>query len=44
MKNLVSSYTQHWPLVIGLIFVACVLYFPTGLWGAVSSPRLWGRR
>ena len=23
MKNLVSSYTEHWPLVIGMIFVAC---------------------
>jgi branched-chain amino acid transport system permease protein len=44
MKNLVSSYTQHWPLVIGVIFVACVLYFPTGLWGAVSNSRIWGRR
>ena len=35
MKNLVSSYTQHWPLVIGVTFVACVLYFPSGVWGAV---------
>ena len=39
MKNLVSSYTQHWPLVIGVVFVACVLYFPSGIWGAVRRLR-----
>jgi branched-chain amino acid transport system permease protein len=40
VKNLVSSYTQHWPLVIGVTFVACVRYFPNGLWGAVRRLNL----
>jgi branched-chain amino acid transport system permease protein len=44
LKNLVSSYTQHWPLVIGVIFVACVLYFPSGIWGAVRRLRLGNAR
>ena len=43
MKNLISSYTAHWPLIIGLIFVACVLYFPSGIWGALRKLRLRGR-
>jgi branched-chain amino acid transport system permease protein len=39
LKNLVSSYTQHWPFVIGVVFIACVLYFPSGIWGAVRRIR-----
>ncbi|HUZ75707.1 MAG TPA: ABC transporter permease [Stellaceae bacterium] len=44
MKNLISSYTPHWPFIIGVIFVACVLYFPSGIWGALRRVRLGGRR
>ena len=40
MKNLISSYTPHWPLIIGLIFIACVMYFPSGVWGALRRLRL----
>ncbi len=40
LKNLVSSYSEHWPLIIGSIFVACVLYFPAGIWGALRRLRL----
>ncbi len=40
MKNLISSYTAHWPLIIGLIFIACVMYFPSGIWGALRRLRL----
>ncbi len=32
MKNLVSSYSEHWLLIIGVVFVVCVLFFPGGLW------------
>jgi branched-chain amino acid transport system permease protein len=35
MKNLVSSYSSHWMLIIGAVFIACVLYFPGGIWGTV---------
>ncbi len=44
MKNLVSSYTQHWPIIIGVVFIACVLYFPSGIWGALRRVRVGGRR
>lgn len=40
MKNLVSSYTSHWMLIIGVIFVASVLFFPGGFWGGVRAMRL----
>ncbi len=32
MKNLVSSYSEHWLLIIGVVFVVCVLFFPGGIW------------
>jgi branched-chain amino acid transport system permease protein len=42
MKNLVSSYTQHWMLIIGVVFISCVLFFPGGVWGALCAA--WMRR
>jgi branched-chain amino acid transport system permease protein len=33
MKNLVSSYSDHWMLIIGCVFISCVLFFPDGFWG-----------
>ncbi len=33
LENLVSIWTVHWQLVVGLIFVGCVLFFPRGIWG-----------
>jgi branched-chain amino acid transport system permease protein len=43
MKNLVSSYSAHWLLIIGAIFVACVLFFPYGIWGTLRRLTLRGR-
>ena len=40
MKNLVSSYSNHWMLIIGLAFIACVLYFPGGIWGTLRDLKL----
>lgn len=40
MKNLVSSYSDHWMLIIGVVFVSCVLFFPGGIWGAVRMVPL----
>ena len=37
MKNLVSTYSSHWMLIIGVVFIACVLYFPSGIWGTVRQ-------
>jgi branched-chain amino acid transport system permease protein len=35
MKNLVSTYSEHWLFIIGAIFVLCVLFFPGGIWGTL---------
>ncbi len=43
MKNLISSYSEHWLLIIGTAFVACVLFFPSGIWGALRQIRFGAR-
>ncbi|HEX4111197.1 MAG TPA: ABC transporter permease [Stellaceae bacterium] len=35
MKNLVSTYSEHWLFIIGVIFVLCVMFFPGGIWGTL---------
>lgn len=35
LENLVSLYTTHWQLIVGAVFVACVLFFPRGIWGTM---------
>jgi branched-chain amino acid transport system permease protein len=37
MKNFVSSHTQHWLLIVGIIFVCCVMFFRRGVWGILSD-------
>jgi branched-chain amino acid transport system permease protein len=37
MKNVVSSYSEHWLLIIGVIFICCVMFFPGGLWGTLRQ-------
>lgn len=37
LKYFISSTTQHWLLVIGTVFIICVLLFPRGIYGAVQS-------
>ena len=39
MKNVVSSYSDHWLLIIGIIFIACVMFFPGGIWGTLRRLR-----
>jgi branched-chain amino acid transport system permease protein len=43
MKNLVSTYSSHWMLIIGVVFIACVLYFPSGIWGSLRQLQRGGR-
>jgi branched-chain amino acid transport system permease protein len=43
MKNLVSTYSTHWMLIIGVVFIVCVLYFPGGVWGTLRQLRRGGR-
>ncbi len=37
LDNLISSYTEHWPLLIGLIFIFCVLYARNGISGYLQK-------
>lgn len=39
LENLVSLYTVHWQLFVGAAFVACVLFFPRGIWGTILQGR-----
>lgn len=41
MKNVVSSYSEHWLSIIGAAFICCVMYFPGGIWGMMEKLR-WG--
>ena len=35
LENLVSTWTVHWQLIVGSVFVICVLFFPAGIWGTL---------
>ena len=37
LQNLVSLYTVHWQMVVGIVFIACVLFFPLGIWGTLLA-------
>jgi branched-chain amino acid transport system permease protein len=37
LENLVSVWTVHWQLVVGAIFMLCVLFFPSGIWGTLIA-------
>ena len=44
MKNVVSSYSEHWLAIIGGTFICCVLFFPGGIWGTLRRLRWRGRK
>lgn len=37
LENLVSSYTERWPIVMGVIFIICVVYTRQGIMGLVAN-------
>ena len=37
MKNVASSYSEHWLSIIGVTFICCVMFFPGGLWGTLRK-------
>jgi branched-chain amino acid transport system permease protein len=41
LKYLISAESRHWILIIGMVFIACVLFFPRGIYGTASA---WARR
>lgn len=36
LQDIISSYTEHWMFVIGIIFMIIVLYFPRGILGSLA--------
>ena len=41
IEDLASSWTSHWQLIAGLVFITFVLFLPKGLWGTFLT---WGTR
>ena len=41
LEDVMTSFTTHWMAAVGVIFMACVLFFPRGVWGSVLH---WLRR
>jgi len=39
LENVISVWTVHWQLVVGAVFIACVLFFPRGIWGSLLAWR-----
>jgi branched-chain amino acid transport system permease protein len=39
LENFVSLWTVHWQLIVGAVFVVCVLFFPRGIWGTLTARR-----
>jgi branched-chain amino acid transport system permease protein len=37
MKNFVSTRTDHWMLIIGIVFICCVMFFRQGVYGTACS-------
>jgi branched-chain amino acid transport system permease protein len=37
MKQIVSSHTEHWLLIVGIVFIACVMFFRGGLYALLEQ-------
>jgi branched-chain amino acid transport system permease protein len=37
LEDVISARTESWPLAIGLIFMAFVLFLPKGIWGTLTG-------
>ncbi|MEP9369027.1 branched-chain amino acid ABC transporter permease [Xanthobacter sp. VNH20] len=42
IEDVASLWTSHWQLIVGLIFIAFVLFLPKGIWGTLISRRSQG--
>jgi len=38
LADRLSIFIEFWPLVIGVIFMAFVLFLPRGIWGTLTTP------
>jgi branched-chain amino acid transport system permease protein len=41
LQDIIVIYTSHWQLIVGILFVVLVLFFPRGIWGSLLH---WLRR
>ena len=41
LEDVVTTWTTHWMLVVGIVFIVFVLFFPRGIWGSILH---WVRR
>jgi branched-chain amino acid transport system permease protein len=37
LEDVLSRLTTNWMIFLGVIFVLCVLFFPTGIWGTIKD-------
>src|SRR6202171_5405853 len=37
LVSLFSLWSLHWQLIVGAVFMICVLFFPAGIWGTLIS-------
>ena len=44
LEDRLSVFTESWPLVIGVIFSAFVLFLPSGIWGTLTGGLLHGHQ
>jgi branched-chain amino acid transport system permease protein len=39
LKQLISSQTEHWLLIAGIVFIGCVMFFRSGIFGLLERLR-----
>jgi branched-chain amino acid transport system permease protein len=44
LEDVLSAITPNWMIFLGVIFVLCVLFFPSGIWGTIKEFSLRGRK
>ena len=37
LEDVVTTLTQHWMAVVGIVFIVFVLFFPAGIWGTLMK-------
>ena len=35
IEHIVTGYTERWQLIVGIVFILLVLFFPKGIWGSI---------
>jgi branched-chain amino acid transport system permease protein len=37
LQDRITTYFEHWQLVVGTLFVLLILFFPRGIWGSLLN-------